>query len=886
MVDPPSGTVTFLFTDVEGSTRLWEQQPVEMQVALERHDEILRSSIESHGGYVFSTAGDAFAAAFARAGSGVDAAVDAQRLLGNEAWPVGVTLRVRMGLHTGEAHEREGDYFGSALNRAARIMGLGAGDQILMSAVTAGIVDVDRRSEGLCELRGLAERMEIFTVLAEGLPAQFPTLRVAAALGNLPAFSVELVGRESLLDDLVEEIRDTRLLTLVGAGGIGKTSVALELGRRVEMDFPAGVWVVELAPLRDPEAVVAALGSAVGARAGGGESLLEATLGLWSSEPALVVVDNCEHLAEAAAGMVQALLAGSLASVLATSRAPLHLRDERVRHVPALGTDGGRSDAVTLFVERARQVRDDFELTDAAADAISQICGLVDGMPLALELAAARCRSMVPADLLLRLERDAGKVLRDARRDSEERQQTLQATVRWSYELLTVAEQELFLRLSVFAGSFDLAAAEAVCAGGELDPLDVVDLLESLVDQSLVSLAESAASRSRYRLLEPIRQFGERTLEDGDAVQARHADHYAELAAVAYRAMWTAAEADWIARLEADFANQQVAYQFFADRGELTEALAIAITLNQLGELALQRPAGAEVLFTALELDGIDKHELGPIAMAHAAAALGRRQSPDAIPLARRALAQARTPEARWQAGFWGAAAGFFAPDHELTQQAFKSCVDAAAEINDPEQRPIPAEAISGWLEATYGDTDRARQLLKDVPTTADSSMLQALLINGHITLAERVGDTTRALHILLATVEAGERSGNRWAAGAAVSFAARAATQELTPTELLALIGRFLPTWRQANDLSRIGWSLVYCAHAVARLGEPESAARLLGGARLMFERDQPIHDQLIAELSTLLGKERLDSLMAEGKMTPARDLTEQVLQHVNRAT
>jgi hypothetical protein len=349
-----------------------------------------------------------------------------------------------MGLHTGEAQERDGNYFGTALNRAARLMALGAGGQILMSATTAGIVDVGCRSEGMCELRGLADRMEVFSVLGDGLPTAFAPLRTAAPLGNLPPHALDLVGRELLVTELTADLATSRLLTLVGPGGIGKTSVAVELARRVEWDFPGGVWLVEVAPLRDPDAVVAALGSAVGARADRGATLLEAVLGLLRPQRALVVVDNCEHLIAATAAVVQAIIAGSSATVVATSRAPLHLRGEVVRQVPPLAFGGDRSDAERLFVARARQVRDDFDFGDAVATPIAAICELVDGMPLAVELAAARCRSLSPADVLARLERDAGSVLRDDRRDRQANHETLDATIEWSYNLLSRPEQELF----------------------------------------------------------------------------------------------------------------------------------------------------------------------------------------------------------------------------------------------------------------------------------------------------------------------------------------------------------------------------------------------------------------------------------------------------------
>ena len=282
-----------------------------------------------------------------------EAAVVAQTALGSEKWPEKTPIRVRIGVHTGEAQERDGDYFGTALNRAARIMGLGSGGQVLMSAATAELVDVDRQSEGVCELRGVADRTEVFTVLIDGLQSEFPALRAAATPSNLPTVGPRLVGREADLEELTQRMASARLLTLVGPGGIGKTSLAVELARRLTDRFPGGVWWVELAPVRDPDAVVAVLASAVGARSEGGGSLLDAVLEVLGAGPVLVLLDNCEHLADASSELAQLLLAVPSTSVIATSRVPLHLRDEHVWSVAPLGYEGHHSNAAWLFAERA-----------------------------------------------------------------------------------------------------------------------------------------------------------------------------------------------------------------------------------------------------------------------------------------------------------------------------------------------------------------------------------------------------------------------------------------------------------------------------------------------------------------------------------------------------
>jgi predicted ATPase/class 3 adenylate cyclase len=882
---PPSGTVTFLFTDIEGSTRLWQEHAVEMAEALERHDSIVRRAIASHGGFVFTTAGDSFAAAFSRAGDAVAAAIDAQRLLDAEPWPAATPLRVRMGLCSGEAQERHGDYFGSVVNRAARIMGLGSGGQILMSALTRDLAGAEGRPEGLCEIRGLAERVEVFSVLADGLHDDFPPLRAARKLGNLPAESGTLVGRQTLLGELTEQIRAERLVTLVGPGGIGKTSLALAVAHRIDAGFPGGVWFVDLAPVRVPEAVVTTLGSVVGARGGGGDSLLSATLGVLSSEPALVVMDNCEHLVDAAAELVSRLIGETKATVMATSRSPLHLHDEIVRHVPPLRTAGPRSDAVDLFVKRARQVRDDLELDEATIEAVREIVELVDGMPLAVELAAARCRSMSAADVLTRLRRDADRVLRDVRRDGQERQRTLEATVSWSVDLLAADAREIFARLSVFAGSFDLDAAEAICSDGSVDEPDVVDLLDELVDQSLLTPSASAASCTRYRMLEPIRQFAENRLADAVPWRHRHGRHYASLADEGYEAMWTSAEPYWIERFEADFANYELAYRYWAGRTELTPALTIAIALNQYGELAAHRPAGAEILFDAVRLDGVDRHELGPIALAHAATALGRRREDGAAPLAHRAVELASTPRARFEAAFWSGATGLFTGDSDLVYAYGEMCRSAAAEL--PDQRATDLATVS---EATglvqSGGLKAAEQIFAANPVLSESSLLRSIQILPRISHAELTDQPDRALEIAVDAARRAHEAGNLWAAGSAIIFGARSAVSVLPPRELLALLGNHIRTWRQANDLARLRWSLLYCAQALHRLGDSETSAQLLGGCRLMNERDEPLESELRADLRAALGLAELNKLIERGRQQPARALADTALDRIDAHT
>ena len=535
---PPTGTVSFLFTDVEGSTRLWDRAPEAMRQALVRHDDILRSAIVAGGGFVFSTAGDAFSAAFHTPGQAVAAGLEAQRALGLEAWPEGVEVRVRMGVHVGTAHERDGDYFGASVNRAARLTGLAHGGQVLVSLAVEELVRDDLPdgvglvSLGEHELRGLSRAESVFQLTGDGLESEFSPLRSSVEpLGNLPVPVTSFVGRSDDLKRLAAEIVDsrTRLLTLTGVGGVGKTRLAIELGWQLADEFPDGVWLAELAPVTDEEAVVATVADALDIPPQPLMTMTEAILDVLHSRRLLVIADNCEHLLGPVAALVsQVVHACSNVTVLATSREPLGVEGENVRSVRSLDVT---LEGVELFCDRARAADGAFELGDDR-EVVEGLCERLDGIPLAIELAAARVRSLAPSALAERLE-DRFRLLRAGRRGGGlERHRTLRATVEWSYRMLDVDERLLFDRLSVFAGTFDLEAAEAVCADAEqIDELDVVDLLAGLVDKSLV-VAERAEHGNRYRLLETLRRYGEEQLEGrGELAQTRdrHLAHYLDV---------------------------------------------------------------------------------------------------------------------------------------------------------------------------------------------------------------------------------------------------------------------------------------------------------------------------------------------------------------------
>jgi predicted ATPase/class 3 adenylate cyclase len=575
----PSGVVTFLFTDVEGSTRRWESDADAMRVALAAHDEVLCKSIEAQGGWLFKHTGDGVCAAFASPRCAVDAAVAAQRVL---------ELPVRMGLATGEAELREGDYFGAVLNRAARVMAAGHGGQILLAESTAVLLSgVDLIDLGPRRLRDLPTPVQVFQVQAEGLRTDFPPLRALdASPGNLRAATTSFIGRESEIAELQAAVKAHRLVTLTGVGGVGKTRLALEVAARLADEFPDGVWFFDLAAVADPAAVPDAVAAVLGITQQPGRSVAESVAAALEGRVRLLVFDNCEHVVDSVADLVEAILAASATvTILATSREGLGVSDEQLSRVPSLDVNSGaESAAVNLFVDRAQSVVSDFSLAPPGeADAAVELCRRLDGIPLAIELAASRMASMTAIEVRDRLDQRF-RLLVGSRRGLS-RHQTLRHAVQWSYDHLADAEKALLERCSVFAGGFDLQSACAVAGSDDLDDFATLDLLDALVRKSLL-VADRSSGRIRYSMLETIRQFAEEQLVASGAateVRAAHSRYFAgrEADILALFDSPRQREAyDWFAT---ELANLRTAFRWAADHNDLDTAAAIATYAGCVG---------------------------------------------------------------------------------------------------------------------------------------------------------------------------------------------------------------------------------------------------------------------------------------------------------------
>lgn len=563
---------TFLFTDIEGSTQLWEREPTRMESALARHDALARSAAEAHGGSVIKMTGDGMCAAFGDPKDALAAALEFQQALADPAATDGVPLKARCGLHSGVAERRDNDFFGGVLNRAARIMAAAHGGQILASQALAVLLAerlppaVTLQDLGAVRLRDLASPERVYQVVHPALRREFPALRsLSSTPNNLPQQMTSFIGRERELAEIRRALGASRLVTLLGAGGLGKTRLSLQAAAEAMDDFPDGVWLEELAPVAEPRMVPQAIASVLGVKEESGHTILEAMASALRDRRLLVILDNCEHLLQACAETATALLhAVPQMKILTTSREPLHVAGETTYSVPALAvpvpTKGitaamlAEFPAIRLFAERASAVQPDFRITDQNAPHVVDICHRLDGIPLAIELAAARVRALSVQSIAERLG-DRFRLLTGGDRTALPRQQTLRALIDWSYDLLTPHERALFRRSAVFAGSFTLEAAEAVGAGGEIEASSVLDLLSRLVEKSLISLDLESA---RYRLLETVRQYAHEHLVEsgeGDETRARHVAFYLALAEQARPLLVGPGQAAWLARLDLEGEN-------------------------------------------------------------------------------------------------------------------------------------------------------------------------------------------------------------------------------------------------------------------------------------------------------------------------------------------
>jgi predicted ATPase/class 3 adenylate cyclase len=850
----PSGVVTFLFTDVEGSTRRWEADADRMRVALAAHDGVLRGAIEANAGWLFKHTGDGVCAAFASPRSAVDAALAAQRAL---------ELPVRMGLATGEAELRAGDYFGAVLNRAARVMAAGHGGQILIDGATAGLVgEDDLIALGPRRLRDIAKPVQIYQVHSPGLRAEFPPLKTLDRTpGNLRPQTTSFVGRETDLVEVEETLSAHRLVTLTGVGGVGKTRLALEVAARSANGFPDGVFVIELAPIADPAAVPDAVAAVLGITQQPEMSLAESVAAALEGRSRLLVFDNCEHVVDAAANMIDAILARSATvKILATSREGLQVTDERLWPVPSLEVN---SSAATLFVERAQAVASAISLTENR-EAVTEICQRLDGIPLAIELAASRMQSMTVTELRERLD-DRFRLLVGSRRGLE-RHQTLRHAVQWSYDLLEESEKNLLTRCSVFAGGFDLPGASAVAGSG--DDFATLDLLDRLVRKSLV-VADRSSGRTRFSMLETIRQFAEEQLvRSGEAEQTRevHAHYFAGHEADVL-ALWDSPrQREAYAFFNVELANLRAAFRCAADHGDIDTAAAIAVSAAFLGYWVEQYEpiAWAEELIEPAR--AVEHRRLAQLyVMAAQCYTVGRIK--DAVGYT--------------EAGSLAIGTGHF----DQVSSDIESTVGGAYIMQgQPERwaelcRTIIARdpgAQTGTLACLAmaltiaGAEDEAMAASDHLVAAADATdnpnrACFALLGYG---FARRDADPVAAHEVLRRSLTIAEDSGNRWVESHLADCLSMLATSHGDPMDAFEYLSLTVRRYYDSGSFSMMPNPLVILAALFDRLGHHEPAAIISGFAVNPFSKIAfPEIHTTITHLREILGDGPYESFARAGK-------------------
>jgi predicted ATPase/class 3 adenylate cyclase/DNA-binding CsgD family transcriptional regulator len=686
----PTGTVTLLLADVEGSTRLWETQPAEMTAAIARLNQMVSDILVAHDGVrpVEQGEGDSFVAAFARASDAVAAALELQRA------PL-APIRLRIGVHTGEIQLRdEGNYIGPTINRTARLRDLGHGGQTLLSGAAEQMV-IDRLPAdawvtdlGTQPLRDLPRPERVVQLCHPDLVNDFPPLRVAKAIVSqrIPVQLSSFVGRDAELTQVGELLADNRLVTLTGAGGVGKTRLATQVAGQVACEFADGVWYVDLAPITDPDVVPITVARAFGLPDQPGRSTMDTIARFVADRQMLVVLDNCEHLLDASTEMVVALLGAAPGlTLLATSREAIGVAGELGWRVPSLSL---AHDAIELFADRARHARPDFAVGDDNVATITEICRRLDGVPLAIELAAARVRALSLREILDSLH-DRFRLLTGGARTAVRRQQTLRASVDWSHALLTEPERVLFRRLASFLGGFDIQAAQAVAGGGEVERYQVLDQLTLLVDKSLV-VAEESGDRTRYRLLETVRQYAlEKLGESGeaDAVRTRHRDHYTGLAA----AVDAPAGSDYeqhLEQAEIEIDNLRAAFGWSCENSDVELALVLASSLLPLWQARGRVREGLVWFDTVLTDEVVQDAEVSAVVRARSLADIAvldtLMAAADGLNRAQQALVLAREIEDTAVLARVLTACGLTAAyNAELAEGYFAEAVELARELDD-----------------------------------------------------------------------------------------------------------------------------------------------------------------------------------------------------------
>jgi predicted ATPase len=854
--------VTFLFTDIEGSTRRWEADAQAMRAALSKHDQVLHTAIESHDGFIFSRTGDGVVAAFASPRSAVDAAVKAQLAL---------ELPVRMGIATGEAELRDDDYFGTVLNRAARVMAAGHGGQILVADSTAGLLSgVDLDDLGPRRLRDVPMPVGVFQVRSAGLRVEFPPLRALDTTpGNLRPATTSLIGRESEVDAITTAVKSHRLVTLTGVGGVGKTRLALEVAAQLADEFPDGVWVFELAAVTDPAAVPDAVAAVLGITQQPGKSVRESVADALEGRVRLLIFDNCEHVLGAAA-----------------SREGLAVPDEQVRPVRSLDAAAGiDSAAVSLFVERAQGIAPGFSMVDGdEATAVTEICQRLDGIPLAIELAASRMASMTASEMRDRLDHRF-RLLVGSRRGLE-RHHTLRHAVAWSYDLLADTEKSVLERCSVFAGGFDLQSACAIAGSDDLDEYTILEVLDALVRKSLL-LAVRSGGRTRYSMLETIRQFAEERLAargEASEIRAAHARYFAGREADVMD-LWDSPRQreayDWFT---VESANLRTAFRWAADHDDLDAGAAITAYAALLApHLENYEPiAWAEELIGPLR--AVDHPRLAAVCVVASLCILVGRfeQAVHYSEIGQTVIAAASDKVSYFGEGFLGSAYLFVGrPERYL-----ELCRAQVARTDDTNTM---AKANLVTALYTCGSTDEATVAANGLIDAAEASGNPWVLAYTLAVCGVAFGDTDpdRALEALRRSVLVAQDSGNRFYETTFSYWLARREAEHGDRVAALEYLAVAIHNYHELGNTGMLHVPLAILATFLDRLGRFEPAATIGGFAAVnpMAAATLPELGTAIAHLRDVLGEATYESLARKGETMTTVEMVNFAYDQIDQA-
>jgi predicted ATPase/class 3 adenylate cyclase len=902
MTGLPTGTITFLFTDVEGSTRLWERNPEGMSKALSHHDELIPNAVEAHDGFVFKTVGDAFYAAFSTAAKAVEAAIDAQKSLLTEKWEETGPIKVRIALHTGTAEERGGDYFGPTLNRAARLLSAGHGGQVLLSLSTQELVGdqlplgAGLRDLGVRRLKDVLGPEHIFQLTAPELPASFPPLNTLdVRLNNLPIQPTPLLGREREVAEIADLLRhaDVRLLTLTGTGGTGKTRLALQSAADLIDEFEDGVFLVALAPISDPELVASTVAGALSVSESAGRPLKEDLRDFLSTKELLLVLDNFEQVVDAAP-LVGVLLSSCPGlKVLATSRTLLRIYGEHeyaVRplelpdpdHLPPIETLR-QYEAIRFFTERARAGNAHFSLTNENALAVAEICARLDGLPLAIELAAARIKLLSPQAMRSRLGNPL-KFLTGGARDLPERQRTLRGAIAWSHALLDESEQVLFARLSVFSGGCALEAVEAIC-----DPVgdlfvDVLEGLSSLLDKSLLRQEEMVEEEPRFVMLETIREYARERLKlSGEAEEIRrlHAEYFLALAEQGASEQQGPEEAAWLERLDLEHDNMRAALSWMLESEEAEPGLRLSGALWQFWDMRGYYGEGRRWLEEALAKDG-----RASVARAKALEGVGwladlQGDIDRAVAAAEEGLSlSARVKiESSVTASLLRilGSAAYVSGDHERAARLYEESLALSREARD--ERGIASSLLQlGNVSSDLGDHEEAKTFYEEGLALSRKLDDKALLASALISVGAEFllqGDHERGAMLNEEAAELYRERGNRGHLQYALDNLGWAALMRGDQRQAEVLHRESLALSRQLGDKLVAAEALEGLACSASARGEAERVARLFGAAEAQREavgyrqepREHALREPYLAAARPRLSEERWDAAWAEGR-------------------